>query len=170
MPRFRQPQPQGGVPIYKYEFVEQARKLCLLGATRQELADFFEVSTVTIDNWRLKHKAFQDAVNVGKEHSDERVVHSLYHRAVGYCYDAVKVIPGRDGEEPVYAEYRAHVPPDVRAISMWLTNRKSKEWKDKVEDVNDNTTTIVIKGGLPNIGLPPPPMKADTKPEGSGDE
>lgn len=47
---------------YKAEFAIQAEKLCKLGATDEELADFFEVSTTTIDNWKLAHESFLGAI------------------------------------------------------------------------------------------------------------
>jgi hypothetical protein len=37
-----------GPSLYREAFVEQARKLCLLGATDVELADFFEIDVRTI--------------------------------------------------------------------------------------------------------------------------
>jgi hypothetical protein len=37
---------------YQPEFAEQAYKLCLLGATDPEMADFFEVCVATVQNWK----------------------------------------------------------------------------------------------------------------------
>ena len=39
--------------IYKPEFVEQARSMCRLGATDEELAEHFEVCVRTIYRWRF---------------------------------------------------------------------------------------------------------------------
>jgi len=43
---------------YKKEYNEQARKLCLLGSTDKSLADFFDVSEATINNWKIQHSKF----------------------------------------------------------------------------------------------------------------
>ena len=43
---------------YQPSFNARAEKLCRLGATDKDLADFFEVSEMTINNWKLKHPAF----------------------------------------------------------------------------------------------------------------
>lgn len=44
---------EGGRPTkYKEEYTAQARKLCLLGHTDKDLADFFEVTFQTINNWK----------------------------------------------------------------------------------------------------------------------
>ena len=51
---------------YRPEFAKQARKLCKLGATNQDLADFFEVDISTIWHWQTNHKPFFSALNLGK--------------------------------------------------------------------------------------------------------
>jgi hypothetical protein len=48
---------------------------------------------------------------------------SLYHRAIGYNYEAVKIFMPTDREKPVYAPYVERVPPDVTACIFWLKNR-----------------------------------------------
>jgi hypothetical protein len=32
---------------------------------------------------------------------------------------------------PVYADFIEHVPPDPGAAKLWLTNRRSEQWRDK---------------------------------------
>jgi hypothetical protein len=61
------------------------------------------------------------------------VVSSLYHRAVGYTYDSVKIFLDRDTKKPIYAPYREHVPPDVAACLRWLMNRRPDEWREQQE-------------------------------------
>jgi hypothetical protein len=68
---------------YRAEFAKQARKLCELGATDRDLAEFFDVTTVTIWRWRSQHREFCNALKVGKGAPDDRVEFSLYQRAVG---------------------------------------------------------------------------------------
>ncbi len=43
---------------YKAEYAEQAAKLCKLGATDAQLADFFEVSVSTVNLWKVEHREF----------------------------------------------------------------------------------------------------------------
>lgn len=121
----------GGRPSkYKPEFAKQAEKLCLLGATDQELADFFEVNVLTVHRWKHDHEEFCNSLKSGKESADERVVRSLYQRAVGYEQDEVKIFMPGGASEPVYAPYRAKIAPDVTAAIFWLKNRRSQEWRD----------------------------------------
>lgn len=132
-----QPEPKIGRPSqYKPEFATQAEKLCRLGATDLELANFFEVTTVTIWRWAHTHDAFCNALKTGKEACDERVERSLYHRAVGYSHDAVKIFMPANASKPIYAPFVEHVPPDVGAASLWLRNRRGEAWRDKQEHVH----------------------------------
>lgn len=113
---------------YKPVFAEQAEKLCKLGATDIELADFFEVSDRTIYRWQVQFPEFCQALKAGKETSDERVERSLYHKAVGYTFDSEKVFQFQG--EIVRTKTREHVPPDTTAAIFWLKNRRPEEWRD----------------------------------------
>lgn len=128
---------RGRPTAYRKEYARQAEKLCLLGATDQEIADFFEVDARTIYRWKHSHADFCQALIVGKEFLDDRVERSLYMRAVGYEQEEVKIFMPAGAPEPVYAPYRAKVAADVGAAKLWLTNRRGDIWRDKSEqDVN----------------------------------
>lgn len=140
---------------YKIEYCEQVEKLCKLGATDKETADFFDVTEQTINNWKSEHPEFFESIKKGKIIADAEVAHSLHKRAIGYQYDEVtyeKIGPGDDkvevgekGMESVKQDlYRKkvvtkEVPPDVAAQNIWLKNRRNKidkealRWADKHE-------------------------------------
>ena len=118
---------------YKPAFAKQAQKLTELGATDQEMADFFEVEVRTLHRWKHDHEEFCHSIKMGKETADDRVERSLYQRAVGYEQEEVKIFMPSGAENPVYAPYRAKVAPDVTAAIFWLKNRRSDEWRDKNE-------------------------------------
>lgn len=121
---------KGGRPAsYRTEFCDQARKLCQLGATDPELADFFSVSVQTILNWRNRYPDFAAAVKVGKAAPDERVERSLYQRAVGYNYESEKVFSYQG--QIVRAKTLEHVPADTTAMIFWLKNRCHDVWRDR---------------------------------------
>ncbi|MBX9595514.1 MAG: helix-turn-helix domain-containing protein [Roseomonas sp.] len=137
----------GRPTLYREEYAEQAAKLCRLGATDIELADFFEVATSTLYLWKSTHPEFSEALKAGKEASDERVKRSLYAKAVGYSFDSVKIFNSEG--VPLVVPYREHVPPSDTAAIFWLKNRQPKEWRDRVENVHTGpdggpmvTTTI----------------------------
>jgi hypothetical protein len=117
---------------FQVEYIEQARKLCKLGATDQEIADFFEVSARTIYRWKASHDEFCQALKAGKDEADDRVERSLFARANGYEHDEVdiRVI----GQEIIQTPIRKFYPPDTTAAIFWLKNRRPGEWRDKREN------------------------------------
>lgn len=116
---------------FRPEMVEQVEKLARLGATDQEIAEFFNVSRSTLYEWRMRHEDMAKAMIAGKEYADARVERSLYERAVGYSFNAEKIMQ-YEGEE-VRIPYIEHCPPEPRAIEYWLNNRKGADWKSKVD-------------------------------------
>jgi hypothetical protein len=118
---------------YKAEYAKQAEKLCALGATDKEIADFFEVDVRTIYRWKHEHDDFCQSLKAGKDIADERVERSLYQRAIGYEQDEVKIFMPANAPEPVYAPFRAKIAPDVTAAIFWLKNRRKDDWRDGKE-------------------------------------
>lgn len=124
---------------YRPEYAAQAAKLCGLGATDADLADFFECDVRTIYRWQMKFPEFSHALKESKAAMDARVERSLFQRAMGYKFDAVKIFLPKDADEPVYAPYVEHVPPDTTAMIFWLKNRRKAEWRDR-QDVEHGVT------------------------------
>lgn len=135
--------PLGRPSGFQPEFVSQATKLCALGATDAELAAFFEVSARTIYRWISEYPDFCQALKVAKSEADSRVERSLYHRAVGYEHDAVKIMAVAG--EVVKVPYTEHVPPDTTAQIFWLKNRDSENWKDRREVSGINGGAIQVE-------------------------
>lgn len=119
---------------YKPEYAEQARKICALGAIDADLADFFKVNRDTVNQWRLTFPEFAEALKLGKEVADERVKRSLYHKAVGYSHDAVKIliVNGKVRKIPYIEQFA----PDTTACIFWLKNRDPANWRDRTEVAN----------------------------------
>lgn len=139
-----------GAPTkYDPDFCEQARRLCLLGATNEELAEAFRVSVATIDLWIKKHIQFSIAIKEGRVVADARVAERLYQRAMGYEHDSeeIKVI----NDEVVRVPVIKHYPPDTGAAFIWLKNRRPQSWKDKVEIDQKPTIALVDKQALEDI-------------------
>jgi len=125
--------PAGRPTLYREEYCEQARKLCLLGATDEELAGFFNIVVATLNNWKAEHPEFLASIHAGKDIADANMAEKLYHRGMGYSHDAVKIFMPGGASEPVYAPYVEHYPPDTAAASLWLRNRQPAKWRDKTE-------------------------------------
>lgn len=126
---------------FKPEYAEQAAKLCGLGATDYELADFFKVDTRTIYRWKNQHEEFCQAVKVGKDMADDRVERALYNRAVGYSFESEKVFQFQG--VIVRADTVEHVPPDAGAAFNWLKNRRKDDWRDKQDVEHSGAVSLV---------------------------
>src|SRR6185295_14648861 len=69
----------GGRPSkFTQEMSEQVEKLCRLGATDKELADFFHIQVSTLNNWKQHFPEFMESIKRGKEISDMNVADRLY--------------------------------------------------------------------------------------------
>lgn len=138
-----EPEARTGRPSkYKPAFARQAEKLCELGATDEDLADFFEVSIRTIANWKAQHEDFLQALKGGKERADDRVERSLYQRAVGYSFDSEKVFNNKGAALRI--KTREHCPPDVTAQIFWLKNRRPENWRDKQDVEHSGGVSLTI--------------------------
>ena len=131
---------------YKEEYAEQAKKLCLVGATNDKLADFFDIAVSTLHEWRNTYPEFSDALKVGKMLADAEIANSLFHRAKGYsCPDLdIKMYEGQIIETP----YTKHFPPDATSMIFWLKNRQPDLWREKrevIEAETDGEITINVR-------------------------
>jgi hypothetical protein len=115
--------------LYREEYADQAFKLCLLGATDEELAGFFAVVVATIYNWKNEHPAFLEATVAGKIKADAEVAHSLYRSATGHEMTAEKVVKNGDKFEAI--RYKRFIPGDPNAAYKWLLNRRRQDWSEK---------------------------------------
>lgn len=120
---------KGRPTLYKEEYCEQVRKLCLLGATDKEIADFFNIQESTLNLWKQKYPIFMESIKKGKDIADMNVAEKLYMKAIGYEQEAVKIFQFQ-GEE-VIVPYIEKVQPDTTSAIFWLKNRQRDKWRDK---------------------------------------
>jgi hypothetical protein len=116
----------GRPTLYRRDYCELARNYCLLGATNADLAEFFNVTTRTIDNWIATHPEFATAVREAKVMADARVARCLYERAVGYEQTVERTVLHLGKEWTITNKVRH--PPDTRACTFWLRNRQPRFW------------------------------------------
>jgi hypothetical protein len=125
---------------YKYEYDDQAYKLCLLGATDVELADFFNVDERTINNWKHDYPNFFQSMKRGKLMADANISERLYQRALGYSHDEEKIFNNMG--QAMRVDTVKHYPPDTGAIKLWLLNRRPKDWKASVEAPAEDNKSV----------------------------
>lgn len=137
-----------------------ARKLALLGATDVEMAGVFEVDVSTIAEWKILYPDFSNSINDGKAKADAEIADSLYNRAKGYSHPDVHIsnFQGEVTLTPITKYY----PPDTAAAFIWLKNRKSQAWKDKIdvahsiESMSDEALDELIKQKSAQLGVESP--------------
>lgn len=105
--------------------------MCLLGATDQDIADFFSVSEATINTWKKKHPEFLESIKRGKTLADAQVADRLFKRATGYVHDDVH-ISNYQGDITI-TKIEKHYAPDTTAAIFWLKNRQRDKWRDRQE-------------------------------------
>lgn len=117
---------------YQPGFAEQAGKLCRLGATDKDLADFFHVTERTLNTWKKQIPEFLQALNGSKTMADAEVADRLYQRALGYTHaeDDIRVCDG------VIV---------TTACIFWLQNRRPDLWRDKPDSTNDDNAPPPVK-------------------------
>jgi hypothetical protein len=127
---------KGGRPsLYKPEYAEQAKKLCRLGATDKELADFFGVTEQTVNNWKTAYSEFFESLKAGKQLADAEVADKLFQRATGYSHPAVKMFMFQG--VVIREEYTEHYAPDTTAAIFWLKNRRRDLWNMTQANADD---------------------------------
>jgi len=143
------PAPVGRPSNYEGEETDtQAQKLCKLGATDSDIADFFEVSEQTINTWKFRHPSFLESIKRSKQELDETVVRSLFHRARGYSHPEDKIFCNNGVTTTV--KTTKHYPPDTGAMVFWLKNRQKDQWRDRIDNMDDPDdvlppTTVTIQ-------------------------
>ena len=131
----------GRPTLYRREHCDVAHNYCLLGATNEHLACFFDVTSRTVDNWIATHPEFAAAVKEGRAVADARVARGLYDRAVGYDHKVERTV-WHYGRERTVSD-TVHQPADVRACIFWLRNRQPRLWNGKVAGPSDDTDDLV---------------------------
>ena len=134
--------PKRGRPTaYLPAYVEQARRLAMLGLTDAEMAEFFSVSERTLNTWKKAHPDFLQSLKAGKIEADTHVAAGLYQSAIGgHIVTETREQEGPDGSVTRTTETK-QVPPNVTAQVFWLKNRQPARWRDKQEIQQDIATT-----------------------------
>lgn len=108
--------------------------MALAGANKTdvEIAEAVGVTERTLNIWKkTKGPQFFQSLKDAKNIADELVEASLFRKAVGYTHKEEKVFCS-EGEIITHTVDK-HYAPDTTAGIFWLKNRKSQEWRDKVE-------------------------------------
>lgn len=173
MPTVETPDVHPGQPTkYRPEYAQKALVLCNNGATIRDVAEFFRVTERTVYNWSHEYPEFFQALKVGRDAANNRVIQSLYRRATGYSFDSVKIMQYEGS--PIEVPYVEHVAPDVTACIFWLKNRMPDEWRDvkavehagtvahkHTKEMSDDELERIASGSSDRVAIPAKRAKND---------
>lgn len=144
-------------------------KYAQAGFTDEQLGVVLDVNERTITRWKQDHR-FLSALKKGKDDADQRVVESLFSRALGHEYDEVttEAIVDKKGKVTNKVSRKTitkRVQPDVTACIFWLKNRQPLHWRDRreltgrdgqplngparAEELSDSDLAIIVSGEDP---------------------
>lgn len=127
---------------YKSDYCAQVVKLCILGATDKEIADFFGVAESTINLWKIEYSEFSESIKRGKIEADANVAASLFKRAIGFSHDDEKIFI--DNGKPIRVKTKKQYPPDATSAIFWLKNRQPEKWRDSKVLQGDDEKPLVV--------------------------
>lgn len=104
----------------------------MLGATDDDMANFFGVSKQTLNKWKKDYPEFLDSLKKGKAIADSNVASKLYNRAIGYDFEETHTVR-KNGLVVGEKHIKKHQPADTTAAIFWLKNRQPQLWRDRKE-------------------------------------
>lgn len=113
-----------------YKDWEADEKILLLqgwarnGLTNEQIASNMDIVVSTLWEWRKKSPKISNALKIGKDEADIQVENALY---------------------------KAALEGNTTAMIFWLKNRRSKEWRDKIQQ--EITTESAVKLVIDNSEL-----------------
>lgn len=113
-----------------YKDWEAEEKILLLqgwarnGLTNEQIASNMDIVVSTLWEWRKKSPKISSALKIGKDEADIQVENALY---------------------------KAALEGNTTAMIFWLKNRRSKEWRDKIQQ--EITTESAVKLVIDNNEL-----------------
>lgn len=116
-----------------YKDWEAEEKILLLqgwarnGLTNEQIASNMDIVVSTLWEWRKKSPKISNALKIGKDEADIQVENALY---------------------------KAALEGNTTAMIFWLKNRRSKDWRDKIQQ--EVTTESAVKLVIDNNELSEP--------------
>lgn len=89
------------------------------GLTNEQIASNMDIVVSTLWEWRKKSPKISNALKIGKDEADIQVENALY---------------------------KAALEGNTTAMIFWLKNRRSKEWRDKIQQeiTTESAVRLVI--------------------------
>lgn len=123
--------------VFSDEELKAVEHLCKLGATNKQIAAFFGVKEMVVEEWGRKHPNFYEARRRGTIEADMKVAQSLYKRATGYSYVETEFVAVTDpvtgrkismDEMVMVKKTKKTLPSETKAAIFWLKSRQKGQW------------------------------------------
>lgn len=122
------------------------------GIAMGEIANRIGVSPTTLDRWRQESDEMDRAFTITDDLVDGMVEGSLFKRAMGYDYEEETYTIDETGRKVLTRVVKKHVPADVKAIAMWLYNRRQDFWRSQQQALPESNEDIIdVKNVLVQI-------------------
>ena len=109
--------------------LDEVGKLCMLGLTMEQLADYYEVHKDTIYEWQKVYPEFSDAIKSNTVLADVEVAKSTFKKATGFEYEEEESVIIKGVLKTI--KVKKYAKPDTMAAMFWLQNRQPENWKNK---------------------------------------
>lgn len=102
------------------------------------------VAPETLERWRQQTLELDEALTITEDLVDGMVEGALLKRALGYDYFEETWVRDKDtGRDVLTKKVKKHVPADVKAMAIWLYNRRSGAWRTIQQPLPPDDTDIV---------------------------
>lgn len=139
---------RGRPSLFSDEIFNKIVEMYTEGKTEDQVAEIIGVHVETIRRWKREKEGFRWASAEAKMIADEMVEASLFKKAIGFNYFEEQAT--RDGVQAL----QKYAQPDPRAQIFWLKNRRSADWKDRVEVEHKSNHSIFLDTGDEEEDIP----------------
>ena len=131
---------------FKPEFIPIAKKMVRAGWTDFRIAEYFDISTSTLSNWKVKEPKLARAMFRAEALLVKQTEASMWERANGYSHDAEEI--GYYRGKPIRVKTTKIYPPDVGAGKMMLSAHVPNKYRERLDIGGDASRPVkfIIEG------------------------
>lgn len=133
---------------YVKPYLQQIKELKSNGATERQIADELNISYASFNNYKIKYKELQEALELGNSILATNLRGSLAKRALGFYMTEEKdtIIKNDDGTTTTKHETnKKYYPPDVTSCVVLLKNYDNEFTNDDFETRKRKDKELEIK-------------------------
>lgn len=133
---------------YIKAFDRRANGYALLGHTNEEIAELLGVDASTFDRWIVENPSLALALRKARNDAYVGLVRSMHRAGNGYTLRDRRTKTNAKGEVIEIIDQKRHIPPNVNAAALILTNRQGDRWKDRksVEHTGTVSLAALVEG------------------------